>query len=322
MAKHLSSVFLLVGMFLGNAVQAQASDYPKRAITIVVPYAAGGGADQVARVIGVELGNRLKQSVIIENRGGGSNTIGMSVVAKAAPDGYTLGLATPTFLMTPAIIKNHPYDPVKDFIGVGIFADAPLVFAINPKVPAKNIKEFIEYAKANPTKLNWGSGGSASTQGLAGIMFDTAAGIQTTQVQYKGSSQGLNDLLGGNIQFMFNPMPSIIQHERSGNVKILGVAGTTKLTKYPEFPLISDTLPGFTASGWFGLVAPKGTPPEVLAILNNQLKEILNDPALRARLIENGLEPKFLNLEIFNTLLQSDFVKYQKILAAQPIDKI
>lgn len=312
---------VLVFLALTSSLVFAQTGYPKKPITIVVPYAVGGGADQVARVIGGLIGVKLKQSVIIENRGGGSNTIGMNAVAKAAPDGYTLGLATPTFLMTPAIIKNHPYDPIKDFVGVGIFADAPLVLAVNPKVPAKNVKEFIQYAKAHPNQLNWGSGGTASTQGLAGIMFDMAAGIKSTQVQYKGSSQGLNDLLGGSIQFMFNPMPSIIQHERSGRVRILGVAGSHKLSKYPEFPVISDSLPGFIASGWFGLVAPKGTPPEIVQLLNNSLAEILKDPAVRDRLIEEGLEPKTLSTEVFNAMLENDFIKYQKILATQNIEK-
>ena len=297
------------------------TDYPKKPITIIVPYAVGGGADQVARLLGQQLSLRLKQSVVIENRGGGSNTIGMNAVAKAAPDGYTLGLATPTFLMTPSIIKNHPYDPLGDFTGIGVFADAPLVLAVNSKLPVKSVKDLIEYGKARPNELNWASGGTASTQGLAGLLFSMTAGIQTTQVQYKGSSQGLNDLLGGSVQFMFNPMPSIIQHERSGRIRILGVAGTHRMTKYPEFPLISDTLPGFQASGWFGFVAPKGTPPAILDLLNKEFNEIVKDPAIRDRLIDDGLEPKNITREAFNKSLQSEFAKYQKILATQNIVK-
>jgi tripartite-type tricarboxylate transporter receptor subunit TctC len=245
----------------------------------------------------------------------------MNFVSKAAPDGYTLGLATPTFLMTPSLIKNHPYDPMADFTGVAIFTDAPLVLAVNSKLPVKSVKELIEYGKSHPNQLNWASGGTASTQGLAGVLFGMTAGIQTTQVQYKGSSQGLNDLLGGSVQFMFNPMPSIIQHERSGKLRILGVAGTSKMSKYPEFPLISDALPGYQASGWFAFVAPKGTPVSVLDLLNKEINEIVKDSAIRDRLIEDGLEPKTLSRDAFNKLLQSEFVKYQKILATQNIIK-
>jgi len=311
----LISLIALIGL-----AHAQ-SDYPKKPITIVVPYAVGGGADQVARFIGQQLSLRIKQSVVIENRGGGSNTIGMNFVAKAAGDGYTLGLATPTFLMTPAIIKNHPYDPIGDFTGVALFADAPLVLAVNPKLPVKTIKDLVDYGKAHPNQLNWASGGTASTQGLAGLLFGMTAGIETTQVQYKGSSQGLNDLLGGSVQFMFNPMPSIIQHERSGKLRILGVAGTEKMTKYPEFPLISDTLPGFHASGWFGFVAPKGTPVAILDMLNKEIQEIVKDSANRTRMVEEGLEPRMMSREVFNKNMQNEFVKYQKILSTQNIIK-
>ena len=144
---------------------------------------------------------------------------------------------------------------------------------------------------------------------------------ETTQVQYKGSSQGLNDLLGGSVQFMFNPMPSIIQHERSGKLRILGVAGTEKMTKYQEFPLISDTLPGFHASGWFGFVAPKGTPVAILDMLNKEIQEIVKDPANRIRMVEEGLEPRMMSREVFNKNMQNEFVKYQKILSTQNIIK-
>jgi tripartite-type tricarboxylate transporter receptor subunit TctC len=313
-----SLLIILIGLI--GLAHAQ-SDYPKKPITIVVPYAVGGGADQVARFIGQQLSLRMKQTVIIENRGGGSNTIGMNFVAKAQADGYTLGLATPTFLMTPAIIKNHPYDPIGDFTGVTLFADAPLVLAVNPKLPVKTIKDLVDYGKAHPNQLNWASGGTASTQGLAGLLFGITAGIETTQVQYKGSSQGLNDLLGGSVQFMFNPMPSIIQHERSGKLRILGVAGTEKMTKYQEFPLISDTLPGFHASGWFGFVAPKGTPVAILDMLNKEIQEIVKDPANRIRMVEEGLEPRMMSREVFNKNMQNEFVKYQKILSTQNIIK-
>ena len=305
--------FLALSLVLFQSWSIAQTDYPKKSITIIVPYAVGGGADQVARLLGQQLSIRLKQSVVIENRGGGSNTIGMNLVAKALPDGYTFGLATPTFLMTPSIIKNHPYDPLGDFTGIGVFADAPLVLAVNPKLPVKSVKELIEYGKTHSNMLNWASGGTASTQGLAGVLFGMTAGIQTTQVQYKGSSQGLNDLLGGSVQFMFNPMPSIIQHERSGKLRILGVSGTQKMTKYPEFPLISDTLPGYHA--------PKKTPPAVLDLLNKEFNEIIKEPAMREKLIEDGLEPKDIKREVFNKLMEDEFIKYQKILSTQNIVK-
>ncbi len=221
--------------------------YPNRPIKIVVPYAAGGGADQVTRLIGQKLGDRLKQSIVIENRGGGSNTIGMASVAKSPADGYTLGLVTPTFLMTQSTMKNHPYDTLKDFTAVAMFGDAPLFLAVPSTLPVKNVRELIEHGKK--TQLNWASGGTASTQGLAGLIFSDVAGLKTVQVQYKGSSQGMTDLLAGRIDFMFNPLPSVIGHAKSGKLRILGVASAEPVASYPEIPAIAETVPGFYADG-------------------------------------------------------------------------
>ncbi|MDB5966536.1 MAG: hypothetical protein JWQ72_3036 [Polaromonas sp.] len=295
------------------------ADYPKRPITIIVPYAAGGGADQVTRLVAQRLSERLKQSVVVDNRGGGSNTIGMNAVAKAAPDGYTLGLVTPTFLMTPSLIKNHPYDPIKDFAAIGMIGDAPLFLAVHPSVPAKNVRELIAYAKANPDKLNWASGGTASTQGLAGLLFATMAGIKTVQVQYKGSSQGMNDLLAGTVQYMFNPMPSIAQHEKAGRLKILGVANPERSKSHPEMPAIAETVPDFRFTGWFGLVAPAGTPKPIVDRLNRELAAIVNTQATRETMVESGLDPLTMTPDAFARMMKVDMGKYAEIFTAEKV---
>jgi tripartite-type tricarboxylate transporter receptor subunit TctC len=291
------------------------TNYPSRPIKIVVPYAAGGGADQVTRLMGLRLADRLKQSVVIDNRGGGSNTIGMAMVAKAPADGYTLGLVTPTFLMTQSMMKNHPYDIIKDFSAVAMFGDAPLFFVIPSSLPANNMKEFLQYAKARQGQLNWASGGTTSTQGLAGLMFSSAAGLKTTQIQYKGSSQGMTDLLAGRVQFMFNPLPSVIAHTKSGALKILGVASAERLSAYPEIPAIADTVPGFSTAGWFALVAPAGTPKEIIDRLNREINDIIKTPEVRASMIESGLEPKTMSPAEFEKMMSVDFAKYTKIFA-------
>jgi tripartite-type tricarboxylate transporter receptor subunit TctC len=295
------------------------ADYPSRPITIIVPYAAGGGADQVTRLIAQRLSERLKQTVIVDDRGGASNTIGMNAVARAAPDGYTLGLVTPTFLMTPSIIKNHPYDPIKDFSAIGMIGDAPLYLAVHPSVPANNIKELIAYAKARPGKLNWASGGTASTQGLAGLMFSKMAGIKTVQVQYKGSSQGMTDLLGGTVQYMFNPMPSIVQHAKSGKLKILGVANLERSKSHPEMPAIAETVPGYHFTGWFGLVAPAGTPKAVVDRLSQELTAVLKTPATRDTLVDIGLDPQTMTPDAFAKMMNVDIGKYADIFAEEKI---
>ena len=298
-----------------TAVAMAQTTYPSRPIKIVVPYAAGGGADQVTRLMGLRLADRLKQPVVIENRGGGSNTIGMSIVAKAPADGYTLGLVTPTFLMTQSMMKNHPYDTIKDFSAVAMFGDAPLFLVIPSSLPANNLKEFLQYAKDRQGQLNWASGGTTSTQGLAGLMFSSAAGLKTTQIQYKGSSQGMTDLLAGRVQFMFNPLPSIIAHTKSGALKILGVASAERLTAYPEIPVIADNVPGFSTGGWFALVAPAGTPKEVIDRLNREINDIIKTPEVRASMIESGLEPKTMSPAEFSKMMSLDFARYTKIFS-------
>src|SRR5690349_2103231 len=201
-----AALTLLAAFLAGHAA---AQDYPDKPIRIVVPYAAGGGADILARLVGQELSSRLGQPVVVENRGGASNTIGMAAVAQSPADGYTLGLATPVFVMTPSLIKNHPYDPLKDFTPVAMIGHTPLVLVVHPSVPAKTTKEFIALGKAKPGALNFASLGAATTQGLAATMFNAMTGIDAVQVPYKGSAPGVSDLLGGNVQYMFNALPSM-----------------------------------------------------------------------------------------------------------------
>jgi tripartite-type tricarboxylate transporter receptor subunit TctC len=183
------------------------ADYPTKPIRVIVPYSPGGGADILARLVGQELSARLKQPVVVENKGGASNTIGMQQVLSAGPDGYTLGLATPVFVMTPSLMKNHPYDTLKDFTPVAMIGFTPMVLVVHPSVPAKSVKELIALAKAKPGTLNFASLGAATTQGLAASMFNFMTGIDAVQVPYKGSAPGVTDLLAGNVQFMFNALP-------------------------------------------------------------------------------------------------------------------
>jgi tripartite-type tricarboxylate transporter receptor subunit TctC len=217
--------------------------------------------------------------------------------------------------MTQSMMKNHPYDTIKDFSAVAMFGDAPLFLVIPSSLPANNLKEFLQYAKDRQGQLNWASGGTTSTQGLAGLMFSSAAGLKTTQIQYKGSSQGMTDLLAGRVQFMFNPLPSIIAHTKSGALKILGVASAERLTAYPEIPVIADNVPGFSTGGWFALVAPAGTPKEVIDRLNREINDIIKTPEVRASMIESGLEPKTMSPAEFSKMMSLDFARYTKIFS-------
>ena len=263
--------------------------YPEKPITIIVPYAPGGGADILARLVGQKLSDRLKQPVIVENHGGASNTIGMGMVARAEPDGYTLGLATPVFVMAPLGMKQKPYDPIGDFTPVAMIGFTPLVLVVHPSVKANTVKEFIALAKANPGKLNFASLGQVTTQGLAATLFDQMAGIDAVQVPYKGSAPGVRDLLAGNVQYMFNALPSMLGHVKSGKLRGLGVSGAKRAPELPDLPTIEETLPGYRVTTWYSFVAPKGTPAAVVELLNREVNEIVKEPDVAEKLQKRGV---------------------------------
>ncbi len=295
--------------------QPRSGDYPSKPIRIVVPYPPGGGADLLARLVGQHLGERLKQTVIVENQGGASNTIGINTVAKAPPDGYVLGLATPVFVMTPSLIKDHPYDPLRDLVPVAMIGYTPLVLVVHPGVPAHSVAQLIALAKAKPGALNFASLGSATTQGLAALLFNSAAGIETTEVPYKGSAPGVTDLLGGSVQLMFNAMPSMLPHVKAGKLRALGVTSTGRSTLLPDLPTIGETLKGYEVVTWYGFVAPAGTPRAAIDILNREIGAVLALPEVRERLRGSGLEPNPMPPEAFGALLRSESEKWSRVIA-------
>jgi tripartite-type tricarboxylate transporter receptor subunit TctC len=290
MAIRIRDVFAaaLAALSLGLCSLAGAA-YPEKPITIIVPYAPGGGADILARLVGQKLSERLKQPVIVENHGGASNTIGMGMVARAEPDGYTLGLATPVFVMAPLGMKQKPYDPIGDFTPVAMLGFTPLVLVVHPSVKANTVKEFIALAKANPGKLNFASLGQVTTQGLAATLFNQLAGIDAVQVPYKGSAPGVRDLLAGNVQYMFNALPSMLGHVKSGKLRGLGVSGAKRAPELPDLPTIEETLPGYRVTTWYSFVAPKGTPAAVVELLNRNVNEIVKEPDVAQKLQKRGV---------------------------------
>jgi tripartite-type tricarboxylate transporter receptor subunit TctC len=281
----------LAAFALAFASLAAAEGYPEKPIRIIVPYAPGGGADILARLVGQKLSERVSQPVVVENHGGGSNTIGMGMVARSDADGYTLGLATPVFVMAPLGMKAKPYDPIADFTPVAMIGFTPLILVVHPSVPAKSVKEFIDLAKSKPGKLNFASLGQVTTQGLAATMFNQMAGIQAVQVPYKGSAPGVTDLLAGNVQYMFNALPSMLGHVKSGKLRGLGVSSANRSPELPDLPAISDTLPDYQVTTWYSFVAAKDTPKEAVELLNREINEVLKQPDVIAALHKRGLEP-------------------------------
>jgi len=293
---------------------AQTQDYPTKPIKVIVPYAPGGGADLLTRLVGQRLGERLKQPVIVENQGGGSNTIGMRTVAASPKDGYTLGLATPVFVMTPSLIKNHPYDTLKDFTPVAMIGSTPLVLVVHPSVPAKSTKEFIALAKSKPGTLNFASLGQATTQGLAASMFNFMTGIDAVQIPYKGSAPGTTDLLAGNVQFMFNALPSMLPHIQAGKMRALGVSSAKRSPSLPDVPTLKETVPGYEVTTWYSFVAPAGTPRAVVDKLNHEISAIVETPEMKEKLRVQGVEADAMSPGELGRLFRTESAKWAKVI--------
>ncbi len=306
---------------LALCAAAFAQDFPSKAIKVIVPYAAGGGADILARFVGQQLGERLQQPVLVENRGGGSNTIGMTAVATAPKDGYTLGLATPVFLMTPSLMKNHPYDPLKDFEPVAMIGFTPLVLVVHPSVPAKSLTEFIALARSKPGSLNFASLGAATTQGLAATMFNGMTGIDAVQVPYKGSAPGVTDLLAGNVQFMFNALPSMLQHVQAGKLRALGVSSARRSPQLPDVAPIRETVAGYEVTTWYSFVAPAGTPRAVVERLNREISAIVESPEMKERLKGQGLEADAMKPEELAAHFRAESAKWAKVIREAKLEQ-
>jgi tripartite-type tricarboxylate transporter receptor subunit TctC len=272
---------------------ATAADYPTKPVRIVVPFPPGGTTDVLARIVASGLTERLGQQFIVDNRPGASGAIGTSMVAQAQPDGYTLVFATiNTHGINASLFPNLPYDPIKDFAPVTIVANTPNVLMVHPSVPAKNVAEVIALAKAEPGKLNFGSTSLGGSPHMSGELFKMMAQIDIVHVPYKGGGPMLTDLIGGHIQMAFDNLPSSMGHIRAGDVRAIAVTTAERLPSAPEIPTMRESgLPDYEVAAWFGLLAPAGTPPEVVTRLNQSIGEILHSPEGGKRLADLGAEP-------------------------------
>jgi len=267
--------------------------YPRHPITLIVPYAPGGGNDVVARAVAEPMSKSLGQTLVIENRGGGGGSIGTRMVAKAAPDGYTLGLGgTGTLAIDPTLYPNVGYDPRKDFAPVGLIATTPLIVLVNQSVPARNVQELIALAKAQPGKLNYASAGIGTGIHLGTVLFAETAGITLTHIPYKGSGPALTDLLGGYVQIFFSSLPPAIGLVKDGRLRALGVTGLKRTASLPDVPTVAEQgLPGFEAVLHYGIVAPAGTPQPIIDTLSASLRAALRDSRVHDHLATEGAEP-------------------------------
>lgn len=291
------SILLLAGAvatwpLLGHA-QNSLAGYPVRPITLIIPYAPGGGNDVLARAVTEPIGKSLGQPLVIENHGGAGGSVGTRRVAKAAPDGYTLGLGgTGTLAIDPTLYPNVGYDSRKDFAPVGLIATGPLIILVNQSVPAHNVQELVALAKAQPGKLNYASPGVGSGIHLGTVLFAEATGIDITHVPYKGSGPALTDLLGGHVQIYFSSLPPAIGLVKDGKLRALGVTGLKRSASFPDVPTVAEQgLPGFEAVLHYGIIAPAGTPRPIIDKLNVALRTALTDPKVSSLIATEGAEP-------------------------------
>jgi tripartite-type tricarboxylate transporter receptor subunit TctC len=267
---------------------ARAEAYPTRPVRIIVPFAPGGGTDLCAHLLGEWLAQRLGQPFLVINRTGAASNVGTDVVVKSAPDGYTLLAFDPSAAINATLYDNLDFAFVRDVAPVALIMRTPILMAVHPSVPAKTVAEFIAYAKANPGKINMSSGGVGSTPHVSGELFKMMTGVQLVHVPYRGSGPARVDLLGGQVQLMFDPIASSIGHVRAGQLRALAVASAVRSEVLPDVPTIAETVPGYESDTWYGIAAPAGTPPEIVERLNREINAGLADPKLKARLAELG----------------------------------
>ncbi|MBG9387594.1 Bug family tripartite tricarboxylate transporter substrate binding protein [Caenimonas aquaedulcis] len=279
-------------LLLGSVFGAQAQgDYPTKPIRFIVPYTPAGTTDILARLVGQYLGTKLGQTVVIENRPGGGNNIGTEMVVRAPADGYTMLLVNPANAINATLYPNLGFNVLNDLAPVGGIIRVPNVMTVTKNFPAKTVAEFIDYAKKNPDKVNMASSGSGTSVHLSGEIFKSMAGIQMKHIPYKGAGPATVDLIAGQVDVIFDNMPSIIAHIRSGAVRPLGVTTAQRSPTLPDVPAIAETVPGYEASAWFGIAMPKGTPPAAIARMNRELNAALADPEMKVKLANLGGVP-------------------------------
>lgn len=298
---------------------AWAQAYPARPIRIVVGFAAGGTADIVARVIAQWLSERLGQSFIIDNRTGNSGNIGTEAVVRAAPDGYTLLLAPLATAANASLYDHLNFDFLRDTAPVAGIMRVPGVMEVNPAFPARTVPEFIAHAKANPGRINMASAGSGTPQHIGGELFQLLTGIEMTHVPYRGNAPALVDLLAGQVQVMFDTMPNSIEYIKAQKLRALAVTTTARWEGLPELPTVADFVPGYESSAWYGLVAPRSTPPAIVDRLNKEVNAALTDPKMKTRLADMGGTMLAGPPEDFGKLLASETEKWGKVIRAANI---
>src|ERR1051325_57631 len=315
----LTAIGLSMTASIGSALTL---DYPTRPVKWVVGSPPGGATDIIARLIGQRLSEKLGQQFVIENKPGAGNNIARESVISAGPDGYTVLLVNPANYINATLYANLKFNVVRDIAPVASFNRVPNVMTVNKDVAAKNVAEFIAYAKANPGKVNMASSGNGTSVHLSGELFMAMTGVKMQHVPYRGAAPALTDLLGGQVDVIFDNMPSVIQHIRSGALRALAVTTTERSALLPDTPTVADTVPGYEASALFGMGAPKNTPKEIIAKLNGEINAILAEPEMKKRLVDLGGEPLIGTPEAFGQMIVAETEKWKKVIEEAKVEKV
>ena len=296
------------------AQAALAQDYPNHPVRIIVPFAAGGPADVYARFLGQRLQEALGQPFVVDDRPGGGSVVGTDAVAKSTPDGYTLLLMSNTHTVNESLMPNKPFALTRDFVPVAPINYSDLVMVVHPSVAAKSVAEFIALAKAQPGKLNYASSGPGTPYHMAGELFKAMAGVDIVHVPYRGSSGARTDTIGGQVQMMFDAVTTMSEHVKAGQVRALGTSGKTRSTVLPDVPTVAETVPGYEATIWLGIVAPKGTPPTIVTRLNAEITRIVSRPDVRRDWAAQGAVAMTMTPDEFGKYISNDIVKWERIV--------
>ena len=294
---------------------ARAQAYPAKTIRLVVPFPPGGPTDVLARIVAAKLPDTIGQQVVLDNKPGASGLIGADIVAKAAPDGYTLLSNASIHVINPSLYPKSPFDAIADFVPVTQLATVPLILVVNNELPVRSVKELIAYAKANPGKLNFGSSGNAAAPHLAGESFKIMTGAAMQHVPYKGSAPALTDLIGGQVQLMFDSMPSAMPHVKAGKVRPIAVTTAKRVAAVPDLPTIAEAgVPGYDISTWYGVWAPKGTPRDIVIKMQQDIAKVLQQADTRERYAGLGAEPVGNTPDEFAAYCKSELAKWARVV--------
>ena len=313
--KMLARSLLVVALCASYFAAVHAQTYPNKPVRLVVPFAPGGFTDVVGRILGQRLSTAMGQQFVIENKSGAGSIIGTDFVAKSAPDGYTLVMVSTTHVISPWIYKNIPYDPLKSFTAVSKLVDSPYVLLVNPKVAATNVKEFIALAKASPGSIRYASSGNGSSQHLMAGLFASMTGASLKHIPYKGSAGAANDLIAGIVESSFAGVPNALSQVPQGRLRALAVTTAKRIPQLPDVPTMQEAgVPGYAASVWLALLAPAGTPPEIVNKLNVEIGKAMNHPETRDALYKAGVEISLSTPDAMNDYMAQEMIRWGKVV--------